>query len=103
MVATETEPATSEGAIVRVLMHPVLELPSLLSDGTVRLQFRDNDGSLPSDLANVSVQWRTNLPSGTDTNWQVLTSGLYLTNGFIVTEDTNTWSLPSRFYRVLEQ
>ena len=103
VVSNEFGTATSEDAIVRVLVPPVLELPSLLSDGTLRLQFRDSDGALPTDLGKVSVQWRTNLPSGTDTNWQVLTSGFYLTNGFIVTEDTNTWSLPSRFYRVLEQ
>ena len=103
VVSNEFGTATSQPVVIRVLAPPVLETPVILSGGTVRLQFRDSDGALPGDLANVSVQWRTNLPSGTDTNWEILTSAFYLTNGFIVIEDTNTWNLPSRFYRVLER
>lgn len=51
----------------------------------------------------VSVQWRTNLPSGTDSKWMRLTSAFIVTYGFIRVEDTNAFSLPSGFYRIVEQ
>ncbi len=51
----------------------------------------------------MSVQWRTNLPSGPDAYWHTITSGLYFTNGFVAFDDTNAVSDPARFYRVLQQ
>ena len=102
-VSDQSGTTTSREAQLRVLVPPRLETPSLLSDGTLRLQFRDSDGALPAELANVTVQWRTNLPSGADTNWETLNSGFFLTNGFIVIQDTNDLSAGSRFYRVIER
>ena len=64
--------------------------------------FQDVDGRLPFDPSLAEVLWRTNLPSGADTNWQVLTSGFSMTNGFIEVDDTNA-PKASWFYLVLEQ
>ena len=89
-------------ASVRALVAPVLQAPQIMTDGTMRLLFQDADGGVPSNLSKVSLQWRTNLPSGTDTNWISLTSACYLTNGFAAIEDTNPVSPPSRFYRITE-
>jgi len=93
---------TSSNAELRVLVTPVMVSPQISSNGTVRLQFQDADGGVPFDLDSLEVQWRTNLPSGTDTNWQSLTSGFYLTNGVVEIDDTNTIGLPNCFYRVVE-
>ena len=101
VVSNEFGTATSQPALIRVLVAPVLQPPSILSGGTLRLQFRDCDGGLPGDLANLTVQWRTNLPSGADTNWEELAPGFYLTNGFIAVDDTNACNHATRFYRVL--
>jgi len=90
-------------ATVRALVPPVLQAPQVSPGGPVLVLFQDSDGGLPIDPGLAQVLWRTNLPSGTDTNWQVLTSGYSLTNGFIQIDDTNPPSQPSRFYRVLEQ
>jgi sugar lactone lactonase YvrE len=90
-------------ATVRVLLPPVLQTPQMTADGAIRLLFQDEDGGTPYDLSHVILQWRTNLPSGTDTTWQTLASGFYLTNGIIAFDDTNCISGPSRFYRILEQ
>jgi sugar lactone lactonase YvrE len=89
-------------ASVRVLVPPVLQTPQLLTNGTLRLLFQDADGGVPYDLSKVALQWRTNLPRGTDTNWITLTAPCYLDNGFAVIEDTNSVRPPSRFYRILE-
>ena len=93
---------TSSNAMLRVLVTPVMQPPQISSDGTVHLQFQDADGGVPFDLNSLEVQWRTNLPSGTDTNWQLLTSGFYLTNGMVEIDDANTAGLPSCFYRLVE-
>ena len=90
-------------AVVRALYPPVLEPPQVLTNAWVRLQFRDADASLPYDLSQVSVQWRTNLPRAADTNWLKLTSAFTVTNGFVWVNDTNAFKLPTRFYRVVEQ
>jgi sugar lactone lactonase YvrE len=90
-------------ATLRVLVPQILSSPEVFADGTVRLLFQDGDGGLPADLAKVTVQWRTNLPSGTDTSWQTMTSNFYFTNGYVALDDTNTVSSPSRFYRVLQK
>jgi hypothetical protein len=87
---------------VRVLVPPILQPPQPLANGAFRLSFQDADGGVPYDLSQVQVQWRTNLPTATDANWQVLSSGYYVTNGLVVIDDTNTPSPTSRFYRILE-
>jgi hypothetical protein len=89
-------------ASVRVLVPPVLQASQFLSNGTIRLLFQDADGGVPYDLSKVALQWRMNLPSGTDTNWNTLTAPCYLTNGVAVIEDTNSVRPPSRFYRISE-
>ena len=89
-------------ATVRALVPPVAQAPQVCSNGFVRLLFQDSDGGVPYDLSKVTVQWRTNLPSGMDTNWQSITAGIYLTNGFMEFDDTNNLSAPTRFYRLLE-
>jgi hypothetical protein len=94
---------TTLNATVRALVPPVIHTPQLTGNGTFRLLFQDSDGGLPYDLSQVSVQWRTNLPSGTDTNWQTITAGFSVTNGFVVFENTNALSAPTRFYRILER
>jgi hypothetical protein len=90
-------------ATVRALVPPVLQAPQVSVGGPVLLLFQDADGGLPIEPGLAQVLWRTNLPSGTDSNWQVLTSAYSLTNGFIEIDDTNAPAQPSRFYRVLEQ
>lgn len=95
-------------ATVRALVPPVLQLPQLVTDPTttnrtLRLFFQDADGGVPFDLSQLVLQWRTNLPSGTDTNWQTLTAGFYLTNGVVAVEDTNAVKAPTGFYRILER
>jgi sugar lactone lactonase YvrE len=89
-------------ATVRALVPPVFQTPVANADGTIRLLFQDSDEGLPYDLSQVQVQWRTNLPGGTDTNWQALTSQLVVTNGFVQCDDTGAPSYPSKFYRVWE-
>jgi len=75
----------------------------ILSTGRLRLLFRHSDGSLPADLSRLEVQWRTDLPNGTDTTWQSITSGFQVNNGFITFDDTSVSTQPRRFYRVLER
>jgi hypothetical protein len=92
----------SNPVLVRVLVAPVLQPPVPLgTNGGYTLLFFDADGDLPDDLTRLAVQWRTNLPSGADTNWQILSSSAYLTNGFVGVDDTNPPSNP-HFYRVLK-
>ncbi len=90
-------------ATVRALVPPVIQPPEVKANGAVRLLFRDSDGGLPFDVGPVVVQWRTNLPSGADTNWQTVASRCYLTNGFVGVDDTNAMGQSTRFYRILEQ
>jgi hypothetical protein len=90
-------------ASVRALVAPVLQAPQLMTDGTMRLLFQDADGGVPYDLSKVTLQWRTKLPSGKDTNWISLSSACYLTNGVAAIEDTNAVSMPGRFYRITER
>ena len=92
----------SSNAVLRVLVAPVLQPPQISSDGKLRLRFQDADGGVPFDLNSLEVQWRTNLPAGGDTNWQSLTNGFYLTNGVVEIDNTNSSSLSSGFYRVVE-
>lgn len=92
----------SRPVLVRVLVPPVLRPPVQLgTNGDYTLLFSDADGGLPDDLTRLVVQWRTNLPSGADTNWQILSSSAYLTNGLVGVDDTNPPSIP-HFYRVLK-
>jgi len=86
-------------ATVQVLIPPTLQQPQLLASGPVRLQFRDFDGGVPAAPNRYLVQWRTNLPSGLDTNWLTLTN-FYYTNGFLTLDDTNLAIYPARYYRV---
>ena len=88
------------GATVRALVAPVLQAPLVMTNGTMRLLFQDADGGVPYDLSKVTLQWRTNLPSGSDTNWISLASACYLTNGCAAINDTSADSLTSRFYRI---
>ncbi len=95
-------------ATVRALVPPVLQPPQLVTDltatnRTLRLFFQDADGGAPFDLSQLALQWRTSLPSGTDTNWQTLTAGFYLTNGVVAVDDTNAVQAPTGFYRILER
>lgn len=92
----------SSNAMLRVLVTPVMQPPQFSTNGFVSLQFQDSDGGVPFDLNDVTILWRTNLPTSTDTNWQTLTTGFYLTNGFVELDDTNTIGLPSAFYQILE-
>ncbi|MGO8931550.1 MAG: immunoglobulin domain-containing protein [Limisphaerales bacterium] len=94
---------TTLNATVRALVPPLIEAPQIASNATIRLLFRDADGGLPYDLSQVELQWRAELPSTTDTNWQTLTSACYPTNGYAAFDDTNGLSGSSRFYRLLER
>jgi sugar lactone lactonase YvrE len=88
---------------VRALVSPVLQPPQLIGSNTARIFFEDCDGGLPFDVSRVAVQWRTNLPSGSDTNWQTLNSTLLRTNGFLQATDTNAPAFGTRYYRIVEQ
>jgi hypothetical protein len=90
-------------ATVRALVQPVLQPPQITDGGKFRLLFQDADGGTPYDLSQVSLQWRTNLPNGLDTNWQTFTGTFYLTNGFAAIDQTNSVAFPSRFYRIVER
>ena len=94
---------TTLNATVRALVPPIIQPPQIASDGTIHLTFQDADGGLPYDVSQVQLQWRAELPSGADTNWQALTSAFYLTNGFVATDDTNGVSASSGFYRIIER
>ena len=94
---------TTLNATVRALVPPIIQPPQIASDGTIHLMFQDADGGLPYDVSQVQLQWRAELPSGADTNWQALTSAFYLTNGFVATDDTNGVSASSGFYRIIER
>jgi len=89
-------------ARVRAMVPPILNPPTFASNGTRILQFRDADGGLPVDPSQVALYWRTNPPSGQDTNWQTVPSAIVLTNGLVTLFDTNTPAARNRFYRVLE-
>ncbi len=101
-VTTATAESITFYATVRVLVPPILETPQVLAPKSLRLSFRDADGGLPYDLTGVVLQWRTNLPSGSDTNWGTVSGSFYVTNGFAAIEDTNVLS-KTRFYQVLER
>ena len=88
---------------VRALVPPILRPPQLSGTNAVTVLFQDSDGGLPFDLGRVTIQWRTNLPSGLDTNWQALSSPLLTNGGFAQFTDTNALPSGTRFYRVLEQ
>lgn len=103
MVSNTVGNSIQFNAVVRALYPPVLELPEVLADSQVQLHFQDADGGLPYDVSKVTVQWCTNLADTSPTNWLKLNSPFTVTNGFIWVNDTNTASLPARFYRVLEQ
>ncbi|HWH70364.1 MAG TPA: hypothetical protein VNT26_13340, partial [Candidatus Sulfotelmatobacter sp.] len=90
-------------ATVRALLPAILEPPQFTEHGTIRLRLRDADGALPYDPSQVQVQWRTNLPTATDQQWQPLTNGLLFNDGFLVLEDTNVVGQPTRFYRIQQQ
>ena len=100
--ADTNDAVKSSTAQLRVLVAPVAFAPQVLTNGAVRLEFQDADGGTPYNLGDVAVQWRTNLPTATDTNWNSLSSGFYLSNGIVVLDDTNTFNLPDVFYRVVE-
>lgn len=88
-------------ATVRALVPSVLEKLELSQGAnTVTLHSRDSDGALPYDPRYLQVEWRTNLPSGTDQVWIPLISRFTTTNGFILLQDTNPAVGPSRFYRI---
>ena len=89
-------------ATVRAIVPPLIQPPQVAGTERMRLMFQDADGGLPYDLSQVRVQWRAELPCGTDTNWQMLTSAFYLTNGFVAIDDTNGVNGSTRFYRILE-
>jgi hypothetical protein len=76
--------------------------PQQSTDGTFRLLFRYEDGSAPSH-AGWSVQWRSDPPQGTDTNWNTFTAPLYLTNGFVGVTDTNAVPQARRYFRIIGQ
>jgi sugar lactone lactonase YvrE len=90
-------------ATVRALLQPVLQPPQITAGGNIRLLFQDADGGTPYDLSQVSLQWRTNLPNGLDTNWQTVNGTFYLTNGFAAIDQTNSAAFPSLFYRIVER
>jgi sugar lactone lactonase YvrE len=93
----------SSNALVRVLVPPRLQKPQPGTGGVVRLVFQDSDGGVPYDPSAVELQWRTNLPSGADTNWESITGGFWITNGVFTFDDTNAVGQASRFYRVVER
>ncbi len=73
-----------------------------LAGGGFRLAFRRGDGTLPSDLSRITVQWRTDLTSGTEGGWQTVNSGLIISGGFVIYDDPASIGQPHRFYRVVE-
>jgi hypothetical protein len=92
----------SSNAELRVLATPVLLPPQVAAAGVWRIRFQDVDGGVPFDLNSLELQWRTNLPSGADTNWQSLTTGFYYTNSFVEIDQTNLAGNLDFFYRVVE-
>ncbi len=90
-------------ALVRAVAPSILQPPELQTNGASRLRLRGEDGGLPLDLTKLEIQWRDTLPAGSDTNWQSLTAPFSVTNGFVVTDDTNTIAQPIRFYRAVEK
>lgn len=101
-VTTATADPITFYATVRALVPPILQTPEVFAQKSLRLYFRDADGGLPYDLSQVVLQWRTNLPTGGDTNWGTVSGPFYVTNGFAAIEDTNVLS-NTRFYQVLER
>lgn len=93
----------SSSTLLRVLVPPLLQPPMLHGpNGYPTVLFLGADGGLPDDLSLVNVQWRTNLPSGADTNWQSLSSAAYITtNGLVGMDDTNAPGV-TRYYRVMQ-
>ncbi len=93
----------SYGAIIssninlRVYVPQRFGRPQILSNGSWRFVFGDNDGSAISsnNLANFELDASYDL-----TNWQSLNLPFYLTNGMIQVDDATNY--PERFYRVIE-
>jgi hypothetical protein len=86
---------------LRVLVPLVFRTPEVRGDGAIQLLFQSSDGGLPDDLSQVTAQRRTLLPGWNDTNWDSITSGFSVTDGWVVVNDTNALSGPSGFYRAL--
>jgi hypothetical protein len=58
----------------------------------------------PAIIRNrLEIQWRAEPSSLTDTTWQILGFGLYLTNGFVAFDDLAAAGQSRRFYRVIEK
>lgn len=94
---------TSSPARLRVLAPQRLREPISLGDGQFRLIFRDDDDlGRPDDLTKLELHWRTNLPSGTDTNWQVITNGFSAMYDLIQVE-LEAGAATRRFYRIMER
>jgi hypothetical protein len=102
MSNTTTGYSTVINALERALVAPVFSTPQVISSNSVQVQFQDSDGGLPYDISQVQVLWRSNLPSGIDTNWQVFATRFTQTNGYAGFTDTNLLIQSNRFYRLLE-
>jgi hypothetical protein len=86
--------------IVRVKVPPVLAPPEILEIGSIRLRFRGSDGGIPDDLAGLTLQWRSTLPSGADTNWTAVPAGLSIVEDWVVFDDLDAKPWPAGFYRI---
>ncbi|MDB6027936.1 MAG: hypothetical protein JWM68_4159, partial [Verrucomicrobiales bacterium] len=93
--------AVSSNALLRVMIPQQMEMPSHLTNGTVRLMFRDADGAVATlPYATNYFQMRAS-PNLVD--WETISGNVWLTNGFVLFEDIGTTNLPYRFYFVREQ
>jgi sugar lactone lactonase YvrE len=101
-VANQFGSVTSDEALVRVAApEVVLRTPEVLPGGTVRLQFTEAGGGAVPALLKAGIYWRADLPMDpADTNWNLLSADLFLTNGFVAVDLTNALVQPARFYRV---
>jgi len=91
---------TSNEALVRVLIRQNLEKPIRLTNGRIRLRFRDPNGATPEvdQISGFEVWGSADL-----TNWFRLTGGLEIGNGAIEFEDTTANGVLRRYYRITEQ
>jgi sugar lactone lactonase YvrE len=103
VVANTAGSVPSNPAMVQVLVPAILMPPvALPGGGGLQILFQDADGGLPADLDKLTLQWRTNLPTPSDTLWQDITTGFSVSGTNIIVADPEATNFTTRFYRLIE-
>jgi sugar lactone lactonase YvrE len=103
VVSNDFQSVTSPPVHLTVTVRQQIQPPEPLPGGGFRLHFADEiSNELPPDLNRLELQWRSNLSTEADTEWQPITNGFRVENGFIVLDLPPDDSPTNRFFRIVE-